>query len=147
VDGLDSDLNTPLHCAIRYGHAAAARGSPPSLPPSLPSSLPSPPSLPPSLSPALVHELKADVNKRNRWGTTPLAEAVRLGSDEIADMLRDHGACLFLEIDSQQVGEGGREGGRLLLLKDHYSFPTGLGSLLSYGRSRLPPPSLPPPRW
>lgn len=87
------------------------------------------------------------MNKRNRWGTTPLAEAVRLGTsggdvscfvwgswayyinhpprpidlihpqtkprqytplskpghDEIAAMLRDHGACLFLEIDSQQV--------------------------------------------
>ena len=57
------------------------------------------------------------MNKRNRWGTTPLAEAVRLGNDEIADLLRDHGACLFLEIDSQQVRrlgtrEGGREGGR-----------------------------------
>ncbi|GAB5036658.1 ankyrin domain protein [Nannochloropsis oceanica] len=77
VDSLDAELNTPLHCAIRYSHAAAAR--------------------------ALVHDLKADVNKRNRWGTTPLAEAVRLGNDEIADMLRDHGACLFLEIDSQQV--------------------------------------------
>lgn len=52
---------------------------------------------------ALIKDLRADVNKRNRWGTTPLAEAVRLGHDEIAVILRDHGACLFLEIDSQQV--------------------------------------------
>lgn len=77
MDGLDSELNTPLHCAIIAGHTPVAT--------------------------ALVKQLKADVNKRNRWGTTPLAEAVRLNRDEIADMLRDHGACLFLEIDSQQV--------------------------------------------
>jgi hypothetical protein len=107
VDGLDGELNTPLHCAIMAGHLAAAA--------------------------VLVRELKADVNKRNRWGTTPLAEAVRLGHDDIADLLRDQGACLFLEIDSQQV---------VMEPRDQYFLRLELAMSLLYWAALTPRPAV-----
>lgn len=45
----------------------------------------------------------SQVNTRNDMGVTPLYEAVRLGRDEIIDILRDHGALLCSQHDIDQV--------------------------------------------
>lgn len=42
------------------------------------------------------------LNHKNMWSLTPLNEAVRIGSHEIASLLRDHGASLKTICDSTQ---------------------------------------------
>ena len=49
-------------------------------------------------------EFKADVNYNDRWGGTPLVDALRSGHNKVAKMLRDHGGELNFD-ESKASGE------------------------------------------
>eukprot|EP00310_Coccolithus_braarudii_P006964 CAMPEP_0183362558 /NCGR_PEP_ID=MMETSP0164_2-20130417/70108_1 /TAXON_ID=221442 /ORGANISM="Coccolithus pelagicus ssp braarudi, Strain PLY182g" /LENGTH=58 /DNA_ID=CAMNT_0025537453 /DNA_START=29 /DNA_END=202 /DNA_ORIENTATION=+ len=40
----------------------------------------------------LIRECKANVNAEDRWGFTPLQDALRANKMEVVDLLRKHGA-------------------------------------------------------
>ena len=77
-DAADYDARTAMHLACSEGNILIAEA-------------------------LLAHN--AGLNKVDRWGGTPLADAVREGHLEMAQLLIDHGAVLgFVELDAAGHG-------------------------------------------
>ncbi|KAL1523439.1 hypothetical protein AB1Y20_018379 [Prymnesium parvum] len=77
ADSADYDLRSGLHLAACHGEVEACK---------------------------VLCELRADVSLKDRWGNTPLCDAVREGHAEAAELLRSFGAVLGYE-HSRTAGE------------------------------------------
>jgi len=78
----------------------------------------------------LIHNTKHLIHSKNIWNLTPLNEAVRMGFQSIANLLRDGGASLHTNFDVQQSIIGNR--------KEYFSLLETLMTILKHlGNSQL----------
>ena len=83
IEVLNHEQNTPLHLACRHGHLDIVR--------------------------YLIEIENAKVNITNQWGSSPLAEAMANGHDNIAQFLNESGASLHCSGMKQYIFIGARD--------------------------------------